>query len=37
MAINGHAALMGIHEGGFKEWKRPSDDGEVKGDLKARF
>jgi hypothetical protein len=22
---------------GVKEWKRPSDDGEVKGDLKARF
>jgi hypothetical protein len=31
MAINGHVALMGNQEGeGFKEKKRPIDDGRVK-------
>jgi hypothetical protein len=33
MAINGHAALMGNQEGGFKEWKRWIDGGEVKSGL----
>jgi hypothetical protein len=33
MAINGHAALMGIQVGGFKEKKQPIDGGKCK----ARF
>jgi hypothetical protein len=36
MAINGHAALMGIQEG-VKGWKLTIDGGEVKSGLKARF
>jgi hypothetical protein len=36
MAINGHAALMGIQEGGrFKEGKRLIDGGRVKGGFTA--
>jgi hypothetical protein len=35
MAINGHAASMGIQEGGFMEWKRPSDGGRVMGGFTA--
>jgi hypothetical protein len=30
MAIDGHAALMGIQDGGFKEKKRPNDGRRVK-------
>jgi hypothetical protein len=35
MSINGHAALIGNQDGGFKVGKRPSDGGRVKGGFTA--